>query len=430
MIRRSILLIALVACVTGTLPAFADPSSITDTPAATLLLPYFEVDLGNTNGTTTVFSVNNASATAILAHVTIWSDLAVPVFGFNIYLTGYDAQVIDLKALLYSGVVPRTATDGQDPQDTISPQGNFSQDINFPSCNGQLPYSPLPSNAIEHLRASLTGQPSAFFGGLCSGLNKGDNIARGYVTVDTVNQCTLNVPGTPGYFISGGVGEATNQNVLWGDFYYITFNTNQSAGFPMVHIRADAANPETSVPGEYTFYGRYSAWTAADNRQPLATNFAARYMVNTLYFPDATDVITWRDPKVDQDPFACGSTPSWYPLGQEAVTIFDEQERPYIAPDWPFFPPPPNQMLAPFPAAAGRVTVNSPDFPVPYNRGWMYLNLNATVAAAGSNPPEDPAAAQAFVSIIFNNTGRYSVGNRATQTDSAINALHFAPGGF
>ena len=31
-------------------------------PAATLLLPYFEVDLNADNGTTTLFSVNNASA--------------------------------------------------------------------------------------------------------------------------------------------------------------------------------------------------------------------------------------------------------------------------------------------------------------------------------------------------------------------------------
>ena len=427
MIRRSFLLIALIACVTGTFSAFADSSSISDTSAATLLLPYFEVDLGNTNGATTVFSVNNASATAVLAHITVWSDLSVPVFAYNVYLTGYDVHVIDLKALLYSGVVPRTASDGQDPTDTISPQGNFSQDINFASCSGQLPYTSLPPDFIAHLRASLTGQPTAYFGGACAGLNKGDNIARGYVTVDVVNNCTLRVAGDPGYFISGGQGDATNQNVLWGDFYHITFNTNQAAGYPMVHIRADALDPETSVPGEYTFYGRYTAWTAADNRQPLATNFAARYMVNTLYFPDATEIITWRDPKVKQNPFVCGSTPSWFPLGQEGVTIFDEQENPYIAPNWPFFPQPPVQMLAPFPAAAGKVRVNSADLPVPFNRGWMYLNLNTSVVAAGANPPEDPAAAQAFVSILFNNTGRYSVGNRATQLDSATNALHYFP---
>jgi len=45
----------------------------------------------------------------------------------------------------------------------------------------------------------------------------GDNIARGYITVDTVNSCTLLFPGDTGYFATGGTGIATNQNVLWGD---------------------------------------------------------------------------------------------------------------------------------------------------------------------------------------------------------------------
>src|SRR5262249_53882564 len=71
--------------------AFAVICTIDDVPAATLLLPYFEVSpCSDPNGVTTLFSVNNASATAILAHVVVWSDLSVPVLDFNIYLTGYD----------------------------------------------------------------------------------------------------------------------------------------------------------------------------------------------------------------------------------------------------------------------------------------------------------------------------------------------------
>ncbi|HEX6865177.1 MAG TPA: hypothetical protein VF414_20270, partial [Thermoanaerobaculia bacterium] len=44
--------------------AFAVIGTIDDVPAATLLLPYFEVDIANQNGVTTLFSINNASATA------------------------------------------------------------------------------------------------------------------------------------------------------------------------------------------------------------------------------------------------------------------------------------------------------------------------------------------------------------------------------
>ena len=90
------------------------PPPISNRPAATLLLPYFEVDLDNGQGINTIFSVNNASATAVLAHVTIWSDMGVPVLNFDVYLTGFDTQRIDLRSVLL-GDLPTTASVGQDP---------------------------------------------------------------------------------------------------------------------------------------------------------------------------------------------------------------------------------------------------------------------------------------------------------------------------
>jgi hypothetical protein len=143
--------------------------AVDDVPAATLLLPYFEVDLNNPNGLTTLFSVNNASATAVLAHVVIWSDLSVPVLDFNIYLTGYDVQSINLRDIIVNGTLPRTASAGQDPADSISPHGDFSQDINFASCTGQLPPPSLPTNFTDHLKRSLTGLSSPVLGNLCAG---------------------------------------------------------------------------------------------------------------------------------------------------------------------------------------------------------------------------------------------------------------------
>src|ERR1700719_2018972 len=119
--------------------AVATICTIDAVPAATLLLPYFEVDLNNPNGLTTLFSVNNASATAVLVHVVMWSDLAVPVLDFNVYLTGYDVQSVNLRDIIVNGNLPQTASTGQDPNDTISPKGSFSQDINFATCMGQLP---------------------------------------------------------------------------------------------------------------------------------------------------------------------------------------------------------------------------------------------------------------------------------------------------
>ncbi len=425
--------------------AFAVICTIDEVPAATLLLPYFQVDLSNPNGENTLFSINNASATAVLAHVVVWSDLSHVVLDFNVYLTGYDVQTINLRDIIQNGNLPVTASAGQDPKDTISPKGDFSQDINFASCQNQLPLGPLPANYVAHLQAALTGHFSQLFQG-CFGFNHGDNVARGYITVDTVNSCTLQNPGDPLYFAQGGGGLATNQNVLWGDYFYVNDAQNFADGNPLVHIEASGTNPETSTPGQYTFYGRYNnptPWVAADNREPLSTNFAVRFL-NGGDFDGGTDLQVWRDSKTNiEGPFACPSgTPTaadlakpnaapWYPLGQEGIVIFDEEEQPNLIPGVPVSPPPPTQTNIPFPLETQSVHVGSDALPVPFAFGWLYLNLNTTVSVQNGigGPPEDPAAAQAWVTARMTASGRFSVGFDAVQLDSACAAVHFCPGG-
>jgi hypothetical protein len=337
----------------GILPAGAVICAVDAVPAATLLLPYFEVDLGNTTGSETLFSINNASASAVLVHVVLWSDLSVPVLDFNLYLTGYDVQTIDLRDILVAGNLPRTASAGQDPGDTISPKGQFSQDINFASCNGVLPPPPLPTFFTAHLQAALTGQPSAILAGNCAGQFLGDNIARGYITADTVSDCSLRFPGDTGYFAAGGTGDATDQNVLWGDYMLIRPPTSFLVGGTLVHVEADPTNPATSTAGRYTFYGRYDAWTAVDNREPLATNFGSRFMSGGNN-SGMSSLAVWRDSKVNQGPFPCpaipGLRPPWYWLGQEGIVVFDEQEHPVVPQSFPFSPQPPTGILVPFPA--------------------------------------------------------------------------------
>jgi hypothetical protein len=411
-------------------PAAAAICTVDAVPAATLLLPYFEVDLANPSGTQTLFSINNASATAVLVHVVIWSDLSVPVLDFNLYLTGYDVQTINLRDILVYGNLPQTASAGQDPTDTISPKGPLSQDINFSSCNGVLPLPQLPAIYIAHLQTSLTGQPSTLLGGNCAGQSFGDNIARGYITADTVNQCSEFFPGDLGYFAGGGAGVATNQNVLWGD--WVRDRSTSAESGTLVHIEASAVNPATSTPGRYSFYGRYDAWSAVDNREPLATNFAVRY-----FAPPAgsgglsTSLAVWRDSKVPQGAFTCPATagvrPVWYPLGQEGIAIFNEQEQVVTPTTTPVSPQPPAASLVPFPAETQRVEVGGPTLTVPYEFGWLYLDLNTTVAAAGANPPVDPAAAQAFVTAFDEIGSSFAVGIEAIRLDSACAALHFTP---
>jgi hypothetical protein len=401
--------------------------AIDEVPAATLLLPYFAVDYTSPDGSgqNTLFSINNASATAVLAHVVVWSDLSVPVLDFNVYLTGYDVQTINLWDILHSGKLPQTASAGQDSGDAISPKGAFSQDINFASCSGLLPPPTLPADFIAHLQASLSGKASTVFGGLCAGRNLGDNVARGYITVDTVNNCTLRFPGDPGYFLPGGTGDATDQNVLWGDYFQVNSAAAFADGNPLVHIEASPTNAETTTVNFYTFYGRYDtpAWNAADNREPLATNYAARF-INGGTFTGGTDFIVWRDSKVNQGPFTCPAQtgrPFWFPLGQEGIVIFDEQEHPQVPQQFPVSPQPQNPSLVSFPAETQSTHVGGASLPVPFDFGWIYMDLNTTVTGATNNPL-DPAAAQAFVTVRMTSQGKFSVGYDALHLDSACSA--------
>ncbi|HVR08398.1 MAG TPA: hypothetical protein VMW75_10140 [Thermoanaerobaculia bacterium] len=409
-------------------------------PAATLLLPYFELDTYDPNGLTTLFSINNASAVAVLAHVAIWSDLGVPILNFNVYLTGYDVQTINLRDVIIYGQLPQTASAGQDPDDVISPKGSFSQDIAFASCQGQLPPPPLSASALSSVQRALTGLSSPMLKDLCAGQAIGDLIARGYITVDTVSNCTVRFPGDAGYFGPTKSADATDQNVLWGSWYIINAAQGYAQGSDMVAVVADATSPETTTPGSYTFYGRYVGWSAADHRAPLATAFAAQFASGGP-FDAGTDLLIWRDTKFAQGPFSCppgSQNPAWYPLGQEALVVFDEQEHPQVPPVCPFgsgsqpsvtpYQCPPMQSLMIAPAAAQRTRVGGAYFPVPFTFGWVFLDFNwSDYPTVGPNPPADPAAAQAWVIATQSSRSHFAVALDAYRLDSACSANHFVP---
>src|SRR5215216_1332535 len=59
-----------------------DSCDISVAPAATLLLPYFEVDIDDPAGETTLFTITNVSNEDQIAHVTLWTDYSFPVIDF------------------------------------------------------------------------------------------------------------------------------------------------------------------------------------------------------------------------------------------------------------------------------------------------------------------------------------------------------------
>ena len=424
---RIVVLSVFVLCGLATFATAQTPPPSSNRPGATLLLPYFEVDLDNPQGLNTLFSVNNASATAVMGHITVWSDMGIPVFAFDIYMTGYDATPMNMREIL-NGTLPRTASAGQDPRDDISNKGDFSQDINFASCTGRLPYAPVPANYVTYLKAALTGQASTFHSGQCVARNHGTpTIARGYVTVDTTTQCYTGFPSDTPYQAPFNV--MSTQNVLYGEYSYLNPSQDLAYGDNLVSITGNPTDPDF-VAGGYTFYGRFNNFTGTDFREPLSTNFAARFVApkdfktpekarRRTVLPPATELVVWRDPKVSNvNGFACGSTPAWYPLSLEDVVAFDEQENTES----------PTFATQPFPAATQRVTVGSTAFPLTTSSGWLFLNLNTVVAGAGGGL-SDPAAAQAWVTVLHRvqqgpNGGRYDVAFRATRLDSARSASH------
>ncbi|HEX7185948.1 MAG TPA: hypothetical protein VF756_29255 [Thermoanaerobaculia bacterium] len=452
--KKITLCLALVSLLALGGQAMAEICTIDDVPAATLLLPYFEVDLANANGITTLFSVNNASAAAAIAHITLWTDQSIPTLDFDVYLTGYDVQTINVRDI-FNGNLPRTADRGADSGDANSPSpppgttqaanvnpftGPFTPGVptefDFGGSSGPCvaPYTnPVLDNfRITNLRAAHTGLNAPAYGG-CLGAAYGDNIARGYITVDSVTQCNLLFPSSATYF-SGGI--ADTRNILWGDYFYVESNENFAQGETLVHIEscpAPSVGQGTDdcpfIPGEYTFYGRYAAVAGQDQREPLSTTFASRFITGAG-FDAGTELIVWRDSKTIptgvNGPYTCGSTtrPAWFPLNQTDVVAFDEQENPQdLCFTGDVVSPPLGGEQTCFPLEAQRVSLTGGNIigsdPTPdADFGWMYLNLNHTLAASAGTDPF-PGIAQAWVTAVMSAEGRYSVGFDAIQLDSA-----------
>ncbi len=367
-------------------PATAVTCGLDRVPGATLLVPYFELDTTNPNSLTTLLSINNADQTGTIVQVTLWSDLAVQVVSFNIYLSGYDVQTINLSDIVVRGVFPVT-----DPP------------ASYTSCPATLPVFPsIYPPMVPYLRDALTGQSVVYPGSVNPvqvGVDHGDAMARGFITVDATNACSSDTASDPGYWGIGGTGVPSNRNILWGDYFYLDPANDFSQGFNMVQLEADG----TLGAADYTFYRRFSG--GADQREPLATNHAVRY-VSGGAFSGGTEIYYWRDPKRTVTPFTPGTLPAPFPLGSLETLIFDESESSATS------------LATPFPYASGKVVVGT-DLPVPFNFGWILFNMNTPVA--GSQVPFEPVA-QSALAYTFRAFGRFAIGVDSTTLDSACDA--------
>jgi len=386
---RSLLTAIIIIVSTVSLPttARAELCGIDPVPAATLLMPYFAVDTSKCNqsdGENTFLFVTNAQPQAALAHVTVWTDWSVPTYSFDMFLTGFDVQEINLKSLICSGKI--TATDNQ----------------------------LVNANTLAQYRAWHTGRPAPLSAN-CAGSPRGDDLAVGYVTIDNVLEeigATLNPSSGASYF-----QKTSTDNFFVGQIYHLGYQTvtelavettpletpklqpckNKKSekqkiacrarnkaikqlaplikaqttlktsevqkslglrGYPAISIEADPSFNSSSSPSGLTFYGRYVAG-GADHREPLPSKFVVQYGQSTELTD--LDLAVWREGTANASPVACGLQPSGYPLATNEVFAFDEFENAV--------------QLAPTIGIEAQLIQNFSQ-QSPFERGWFQMDLN------------------------------------------------------
>jgi hypothetical protein len=218
-----------------------DSCDIAVTPAATLLLPYFEVDLNPdaSNARTTLFSIINTSPQPQIARVTLWSDWAFAAYSFDLFLTGYDVQSVNLRDVLVSGAIPQT------PAGAIA--GSLSQSRNpnhLQSMVSDCAKRPeaVPAYTLGELRQILT--TGIVSSNSCSMRVGGKHTnAIGNATIDVVATCSTSNPSSPSYFGT----ELLFDNVLTGDYQYL--NPSSTIGKTRVAVRSCiSARSRKAVP--------------------------------------------------------------------------------------------------------------------------------------------------------------------------------------
>lgn len=385
-----------------------DSCDISNQPAATLLLPVFEVDFNAPSATAvnTIFTITNTSAAPQIAHITLWTDFSFPVLDFNVFLTGYDVQGISLFDIISRGVLPGGGNQVSRGSRSLS---NTTGNPNFApgaaSACANLP-TQIPTSLLNDIRTALTtGRTSG-----CSGfVGSANSVATGYVTIDVGNTCSQSLPTDPNYYVN----EILFDNTLIGDYQSInpTSTTgNFAGGESLVPVRAipeggPAGFQPTNLP--YTFYDRYTpaGLRTADRRQPLPSRFAARYIQGgTGGFN--TDFLIWRE-GVTRGSAGCAVSPNGS-LGITEIVRFDERENPSTTAGPPAISPaPPN--VASLPEASSVPTTDSV-FPPGTGSGdlggWMYLNLHN---GGSSNFSGQARPSQNWVVVSMTAEGRFGV---------------------
>jgi hypothetical protein len=395
---RAAILALLLTAVTTLLPAATtnndDSCDIGVYPAATLLLPYFEVDINAAPGagTDTLFTVINTSQQPQIARATIWTDLGFPVLTFTIFLTGYDQQAISLRDVLLAGVIaPRDPALVSGGTSSTTPPGPYSSASNprltLTNCDHLPGFIPAPFRAAVATALTTGIYNAAGFSFGCGTTQVGQSAAHhpspttavGYITIDVVSDCTVNIPTMAGYYDQ----DLLYDNVLSGDYQMLDPISQHANGGPLVHIRAvpegGAAGVVEATPFAHTFYQKLNNGRTFDRRQPLPATFAAHYLESSGV---GTRLTVWRQP-LTSGAAACGDYLGNSSMGLATIVRFDEHENANILANSPLADPP--QLFTVFLPPSSRRPTTGIDFPPLLSvsgdtGGWLYLDLRSQQA--------------------------------------------------
>jgi hypothetical protein len=352
-----------------------DSCDISVQPAATLLLPYFEVSTDFPITDTTIFTITNVTDADRIARVTLWTEYSFPVISFNIYLTGYDVQPINLFDVIVRGVIAPDEGTGNE----VSPRGPLSDPdtlIEGQFCD-RMP-GQLDDAYVQRMQSAFTLgviPPLGTFSPACAPVGNVHANAIGYATIDVVGNCLFSQPNEPAYFSQ----DIRYDNVFTGDYQQIDTTTQSAQINPLVHIRAipEGRTPSTRNTAHFrvnfpdTFYGRYSAGTTSDARQPLPSTFHARWIEGgPLQYETFYKI--WREGTTGVGA-QCTEYANNAALPVREVVVFDEQENPFVSAGPLTLPE--TSLLAVDDGAMPPVTNGA-------QGGWTYFNLD-TVGGDG-----------------------------------------------
>jgi hypothetical protein len=380
-------------------------------PAATLLLPYFEVDCDApaTSAIDTVFSVINTSKNPQIVRMTVWTDLGFPAAWSSIFLTGFGTASVSMYNLIARGSYPTSSN--------MYPHGSMSSDNNANPNFYETTWCGWTGGAVAQelqmrLQNSLTTGERATSG--CNVSTKHKH-ATGYVTLDVVNSCSVNSPLDPSYWTD----VILYDNVLTGDYERINPNVttgNYAGGNPLVHIRAvPDGGPAGSTASQilpFTFYDRYTPANARhlDRRVPLPSVFTARWISGGPTGFE-TNFVFWREgvvgPAAGECDYAQNAT---VPLKTSTLVRFDEHENAVALTCG-------NACLGVVPLAS-TISSNADLFPPVGGTsdvgGWLWIDLDNHAADASGSVYSTTRASQNWVIVQMYAEGRYGVDFDAT----------------